>query len=185
MSLQTRLQDLATRIATECKSIRTMINGNAANLSALTFGTKTNLVVALNELKVELDSVASAGGATINDGANVSTTQTYSITKIQELLDSVDTDITDTVAALKAEILGGASGAYDTLQELQAILEGDATELAALTTSIGFRLRFDAAQTLTAPQKVQVNANAGSLSLVQSGDPETNLVTTFEAGLTT
>ena len=176
MSLQTRLQDLATRIGTECKSIRTLINGNAANLSALTFGAKTNLVAALNELKSELDSVASAGGATINDASTVSTTQTWSVAKIVE-------ELSDTATAVKNEILGGAGAAYDTLQELKALLDTEAGEINGILTALGNRLRFDAAQTLTAPQKVQVNANAGSLSLVQSGDPDTNLVTSFETAI--
>ena len=82
MSLSTNLQTLATRVATECKSIRTLTNGNAADLSALTTSTKTNLVAALNELKAELDSVASSGGATINDASTTSTTQTWSVSKI-------------------------------------------------------------------------------------------------------
>lgn len=177
MSLQTRLQDLATRVATECKSVRTLLNGNASSLVALTFGTKTNLVVALNELKAELDSVASAGGATINDASAVSSTQTWSI-------DKIIVELNDTAVAVKNEILNGAGAAYDTLVELQALLEGDAASIASLNTAIGNRLRFDAPQTLDSTQKAQGNANLGSLSLVQSGDPETNLVTTFEAGLT-
>lgn len=176
MSLQTRLQDLATRVGTECKSLRTLINGNAANLSALTFGAKTNLVAALNELKSELDSVASAGGATINDASEVSGTQTWSITKIVA-------ELAETAAAVKTEILGGATAAYDTLQELKVILDTEAAELDSVLTALGTRLRFDAAQTLTAPEKVQGNANLGSLSLVDAGDPDTNLVTTFNAAV--
>ena len=46
MSLVTRLTDLSTRIATEVKALRTLINGNAADLSALTTTNKTNLVAA-------------------------------------------------------------------------------------------------------------------------------------------
>ena len=34
-NLQVRISDLATRVATECKSIRTLLNGNAADLSSL------------------------------------------------------------------------------------------------------------------------------------------------------
>lgn len=56
MSLVTQLQNLATRIATETKSLRTMINGNVADLSALTTTSKSNLVSAINEV------YASVGG---------------------------------------------------------------------------------------------------------------------------
>lgn len=175
-TLQVRLQDLATRVATETKLIKTLLNGNAGSNVALITTAKGNLVLAINELKAEVDSLAASGGATINDASTASTTQTYSITKIR-------TSISEAQAAVKAEILGGAGAAYDTLQELKGLLDGATGDLSALTTALGNRLRFDAVQSLTAPQKVQVNANAGSLSLVQSGDPDTNLVAVFEAGL--
>lgn len=175
-TLQVRLQDLATRVATETKSIRTLLNGNAGSNVALITTAKSNLVAAINELKTEVDSLAASGGATINDASSASTTQTYSITKIL-------TEIAEARAAVKAEILGGAGAAFDTLKELEDALAGSAGELTALTTALGNRVRFDAAQALTAQQKAQANTNMGSLSLVQSGDPDTNLVAIFEAGL--
>lgn len=64
MSLATNVSDLATRIATEAKALRTLINGNAADLSALTTTAKTNLVAAINEL----DAAIGASGATNLDG---------------------------------------------------------------------------------------------------------------------
>lgn len=175
-TLQVRLSDLATRISTEVKALRTLLNGNAADNSALITTTKTNLVAAINEVKAQANSLAASGGATINDASSASTTQTYSITKIL-------TEIAEARAAVKAEILGGAGAAFDTLKELEDALAGSAGELTALTTALGNRVRFDAAQALTAPQKAQANTNMGSLSLVQSGDPDANLVAIFEAGL--
>lgn len=175
-TLQVRLQDLATRIATECKAIRTLINGNAADLSALTTTAKGNLVLAVNEVKALADSIAASGGATINDASDASTTQTWSITKIVS-------ELADTAQTVKDEILNGAGAAYDTLAELQALLEGSAADLSAVMTALGNRLRFDAAQTLTAPQKVQGNANLGSLSLADAGNPDTDLVAVFTTGL--
>ncbi len=176
MSLQTRLQDLATRVSTQCKTINTMLNGNAPNNSALLTTTKTSLLAAINELKEEIDDLATAGGATINDGSSSSTTQTWSITKIAD-------EIEDAATALKADLLGGAGAAYDTLQELAALIGDNADGISAINTALSNRLRFDAAQSLSAPQRVQGNANLGSASLVQIGDPDTNFVTTFEAGL--
>lgn len=175
-TLQVRLSDLATRISTEVKALRTLLNGNAADNSALITTAKGNLVAAINEVKTQVNALAAAGGATINDASTSSSSQTYSINKII-------TSISEANAAVKAEILGGAGAAYDTLQELKDLLDGAETDLTALTTALGNRLRFDAAQTLTAPQKVQGNAKLGSLSLVQAGDPDTNLVAVFEAGL--
>lgn len=74
-NLQQRIQDLAIRIATECKSLRTQMNGNVADLSALKTSNKNNLVAALNEIKAALDSIVGSGGATINDALSDSTEQ--------------------------------------------------------------------------------------------------------------
>lgn len=176
-TLQTRLQDLATRISTECKALRTLINGNATDLSALTTTAKGNLVSALNEIKAELDSVAAAGGATINDASDVSTTQTWSINKII-------TELNDTAAAVKDEILDGAGAAYDTLAELQALLEGDATEIADIMTALGNRVRVDtAAQGLTTQQKLNARTNIDAYGSTELGNPDTDLVATFTSGL--
>lgn len=51
MSLDTQIQNLVTRVATESKSLRTLINGNVADLSGLTTTAKGNLVLAINEVK--------------------------------------------------------------------------------------------------------------------------------------
>ena len=59
-TLASRITDLATRIATECKSLRTLLNGNAADLSALTTTAKTNLVAAVNEIDADLGTLSTA-----------------------------------------------------------------------------------------------------------------------------
>jgi hypothetical protein len=177
-TLQVRLSDLATRIASECKTIRTLLNGNATDLSALTTTAKGNLVSAINELKQEVQRAAESGGATINDAVDVSTTQTYSITKIQA-------ELAETATAVKNEILNGAGAAYDTLAELQALLEGDAAELANITTALGNRVRTDtAAQGLTAQQKLNARTNIGAdITSAEIGNPDTDLVAVFTSGL--
>lgn len=175
-TLQVRLSDLATRIATEVKALRTLINGNAASNIALITTAKGNLVEAINEVKAQANSLAASGGATINDASNSSATQTYSINKI-------NTSIAEARAAVKAEILGGAGAAYDTLKELEDLFASTGADLSALTTALGNRVRFDAAQTLTAGQKVQANANMGSASLADTGNLDTDLAAVFVAGL--
>ena len=87
MSLQNRLTDLATRIATECKALRTLINGNAPDLSALTTTAKGNLVAALNEVRALAVDASSSGGAAIDDAATAAGT-TWSSTKIESEIDN-------------------------------------------------------------------------------------------------
>lgn len=174
MSLQTRLQDLATRIATQCKSINMLVNGNAIDLSALNTTTKTHLVAALNELKGEVDALALAAGATINDAASSSTTQTWSINKISSEL-----------AAAVAALVDSAPSALNTLDELAAALGDDANFAATVMASLGNRVRTDtAAQGLNSTQQGNARTNIAAVGSAEIGNPETNFVTAFETGLT-
>jgi hypothetical protein len=168
MSLVTNISDLATAIATQIKQAKTWINGNAADLTGLTTTNKTNLVAAINEVA---SSVGSAAG--IDDNATA-TTSTWSSSKTSS-----------EIAASRDAILGGAGAAYDTLQELKTLIDASATddELAALTTAVGNRVRFDAAQTLTDPQKAQARTNIDAASATDVGDTTTNFVTVFNNGL--
>ena len=162
-TLATRITDLATRLATECKSIRTLLNGNAADLSSLTTTQKTSLVAAINELKTAIDS--SGSSITISDSTS-STTEVWSSSKVSSA-----------IAQAKSDLVNGAGAALDTLSELAAALGNDASFASTVTTALGYRLRFDAAQALTAGQKTQACANLGI------GEPDTDFVTTFNSGL--
>ncbi len=171
MSLVSRVQDLAVRIATECKSLRTLLNGNTADLSALTTTAKGNLVAALNEVKALADSAASSGGAQINDAAT-GTGTVWSSSKVSS-----------EIAAALNDLAAGAPGALDTLDELAAALGDDANFAATITTALANRLRVDAAQGLSTQQQDQARANIGAVAGADVGDPNTNFVTVFTNGL--
>lgn len=174
MSLSTNVQDLATRVATELKALRTLINGNAADLSSLTTTSKGNLVLAVNEVKALADSAA-GGGVAINDAAP-SLTTTYSSTKIE--------DYSDTAASTAvAAVIDASPAALDTLNELAAALGDDPNFATTMTTALGLRVRVDSAQVFTGPQQIQGRANIDAASATDVGDTTTNFVTTFEAGL--
>ena len=142
MSLQTRIESLVLRLAQEFNSVNTK-TGALANL---TTADKSNLVAAINELKTMV-----ANGI---DDASITLTSTYSSSKIVSLLD-----------ALKTEILGGADAAYDTLVEIQQYLQNNTSGLDALLAAVNTRVRFDAAQTLTAPEQQQARTNNAVLVL--------------------
>lgn len=172
-TLQIRLTDLATRVATEAKSLRTLLNGNASDLSSLHTTSKSSLVAALNELKSVIDSMAASGGATINDALSASTTQTYSITKIVDLVNTAISAVTN-----------GAPAALDTLNELAASLGNDASFAATVTTGLGNRVRVDSAtQGLTSLQKQNARSNIDAYGSVELGNPDTDLVSVFNTGL--
>lgn len=168
---QAELDLVFQRIGTEFKALRTLA-GLLANLST---SDKTSLVAAINEVNAK---TANAGAA-IDDAVARGTT-VYSSSKVESL-------VATTAANVKSEILGGAGPTIDTLKEIADLLSAsdtaDDNALAALTTAVANRVRFDAAQTLDSTQKQQANDNIGSLSLVQFGDPTHSYKTVFEAAL--
>ena len=157
----------ATEVGTQLKGLRTLMG----LLSSLTTVEKTNLVAAINEVNAK----TAGAGAQIDD-VTARTTTVYSSSR-------TEARITEVTAALKTDILGGAGPTVDTLKEIADILATSGSDVAALTTALSKRVRFDAAQTLTAPEKVQVNANIGSVSLAQFGDPAATYRDVFLAAL--
>lgn len=195
MSLATNLQTLATRLATELKAHKVLINGNQTDLSALLTTNKGSLVAAVNEL---VGSIGGAGAA-IND-TGTSTTSVWSSSK-------TNTSIGSAVSALVAS----SPAALDTLKELADALGDDANFSTTMTnalagkaptvhthtasqisdaTTIG-RSVLTAATTTAARTAIgagtssvvigTTSGTAADAALV--GDTATNFVTTFEAGL--
>lgn len=144
MSLETRIVALATQIGTDIKALR----GNDGDLATLNTTAKTNLVAALNELKASLDAIDTS--AVINDAA-ASLTQTYSSTKI-----------TGDIAAAIAALVDSAPTTLDTLNELAAALADNPNFASDIATALGERVSVGAAQTFTAPQKLQGRENIGA-----------------------
>lgn len=165
-TLTTRIGDLATRIATEVKAVRTLVNGNAADLSGLSTTAKSNLVAACNELY----ALASAA-APISDSAS-DTTHTWSASKIAAA-----------IATAKSDLVNGAGSALDTLAELATALGNDPNYATTITTALGKRVRADAAQSFTAGEKTQALANIGAQDSASIGTPDTDFVAIFNTGL--
>jgi hypothetical protein len=85
--------------------------------------------------------------------------------------------------ALKADILGGADAAYDTLVEIQQLLQSGASGLDALLAAVNLRVRFDGVQTLTEEEQAQARGNIGAASAAAIGDADTDFVAIFDAAL--
>lgn len=133
--------------------------GNVNNLNT----SANDLVAAVNEVLTLVNASA------VIDDANVTTTTTYSSDKIESL-----------VLAVKTEILGGASGAYDTLLELQQAIESNDTDISQTLTDIANltastaqlasdRVAYDVNQiaATTAGEKAQARANIDVQSIAE------------------
>lgn len=212
MSLSTNIVNLATRVATEVKSVRTLINGNAADLSSLTTTAKGNLVASLNELKSDLTALSTELSAyeTATD-ADIQAIQ-GTVAGIQAALDSIDVSaqvqaiIVDELApgtttvwssyktqaeinAAIGSVVDMAPGALDTLNELAAALNDDASFASTITDLINGKADFIHAHQMSEVLGLQAaltgKASAASVASLTTeiGDTSTNYSSTFEAGL--
>ena len=123
MSLLTRITALINSIATDIKDVYAKIG----NLNTLQTTTKSSLVGAINEIKA-------SGGLQINDSIPSAST-TFSGTAIDSKIATAKTEV-------KNEILGSASAAYDTLQEIQGFIENDSSATSALVTAVADRVKY-------------------------------------------
>lgn len=112
--------------------------------------------------------------ALISDASSTSsTTTTYSANKINTA-----------VAAAVAALVASAPSALDTLDELAAALGDDAAFATTVSTALGNRVRWDATQTLTAPESLQARTNINAAGLTTDlGDPTADFAATFAAAL--
>ncbi len=153
MSLISRVTLALQGVATDIKALY----ANQGTLSALTTTAKSSLVAAINEVKAS----GGGGGASIDDNAT-DTAHAWSASKIQAAINSAISGI-----------VAGASSAYDTLLEIETKLTSDDSAISGLLAAVGNRVRYDAAQTLTAGQQTQACTNLGI------GDPDTDLLAIY------
>lgn len=193
MSLSTNVSNLATRVATEIKSLRTLVNNNAGDLTALTTTDKSNLVAALNELNAAIGAIDLTD--LISD-TTTTTTTTWSSTKIDSSIDAA-------VAAL----VDGAPELLNTLNELAAALGDDENFAVTIENQIALKaddssvVHLAGVETITgaktftvAPAVPDASFSIAKVDGLQAaldskansadvGDTSANFVTTFEAGL--
>lgn len=111
MTTTGEINDLATRLATEFKSIRTLIGGTGTSTVSGLTTEATNLVAAINEV---LEIAESAAGGGISEG-------------------EVETIVSTAINAL----LDGAPSGLNTLNELAAALGDDASYASTITSALG------------------------------------------------
>ncbi len=181
MSLITRVTDLTTRLGTEFKSVKTLLSGNnTGSLALLTTTAKDNLLNAINELNGLITAINNAG---YDVGDLISTNNLTDVASAATALANLGGLTQAQVDARVQIIVDAAPAALDTLNELAAALGDDANFAATVNTALTKRLRFDAAQSLTAGEKTQGQTNLDVYSKAAVGNPETNFVTSFEAAI--
>lgn len=129
MSLATQVQSLATRIATEFKTVRSEITTKIGALTSLTTSDKTNVVAAINEVKGIADAATGgSGGATTLDGL---TDVVIAGPAAGHMLRHNGTNFVNVLGTTYFEVAGAAAAAQAASQPLDT----DLTAIAALSTT--------------------------------------------------
>lgn len=158
-TLAERLIALANAIGGDIKALTT----KQGDLTTLTTTAKGNLVAAINEINAALVGA----GAVINDLAgNGNLTETWSANMIFDTIEAAK-------LAVKNDLTAGAGATLDTLNELAVALGNDPNFAATIATELSNKVRFDAAQVLSAAQKLQACTNIGI------GEPDTDFATSY------
>jgi hypothetical protein len=151
MTIQVAVQGGFSAVATATRSLRALVTGTATgDLSSLSTASKVSIISAINEI---VSAVNAISAATVIDDSAVSTTKTYSSSKVE-----------DRLTAIVTGLLNGAPAAYDTLKELADKLASEDADIMALLSGMGNRVRVDAAQTFSAGEKIQGRANIDAAS---------------------
>lgn len=181
MSLQTRLGDLVTAIATDIKQLRTFITGSSSgDLTGLTTTSKASVVAAINEVNAKPTGTTADASETVKGILELATLAEVA-TGTDALRAVTAAGVRQERIALKAEILGaGVPAALDTLDELAAALADDAAFSSTVTTALANRVRTDtAAQGLNTTQQSNARTNIDAVGNAAIGNPETDLVAAY------
>lgn len=171
------------KINTEISDTRTAVEAEIPVLTSLIDDTTPSTTTVYSSSHTDSAISTAVGGIDLTDlidDVTPSATTTYSSSKVDSQ-----------IAATKDEILGGADAAYDTLLELQQAIQGDESVVSGLTTQVGNKVDFSAAQSLTDTQKAQARTNIDAAATADITALRTDLgdvasadfVATFNAGL--
>ena len=145
-----------------------------AGTSSLAIGTTVSTAKAGNYAPTWTEVTSKP--AVIASGATEAAARTaISVSSTAEMNTAISTAVTG--------IIDGAPAAYDTLKEIATYIGNNETAVGGITTGLAKRVRVDAVQSFTEPEKLQARSNIDVYSKTEIGNPETNLVSVFEAAL--
>lgn len=145
-----------------------------AGTSSLAIGTTASTAKAGNYVPTWTE--VSAKPAVIAAGATaVAARSAIEVSSTAEMNNAISTAVNN--------LIDGAPVAFDTLKEISDYLSANDTAVGGLTSALANRVRVDASQSFTEPQKTQARSNIDVYSKTEIGNPETNLVSVFEAAL--
>jgi hypothetical protein len=173
--------DSITDATTVGKALIRAVNAAAAR-SAIGAGT-SNLVVGTGATDAKAGNyqpaAADISNATTIGRGILTSVDAAAVRVLLSVMSSAETNSAITTAV--ANVVGGAGAAYDTLVELQGILQADDSAIGNLTTLIGQRVATTAGQGLDATAKQNARDNIDVYSKTQIGSVTADFVATYNA----
>lgn len=213
MSLASNVQSLATRVATEFKTTKSKIAGNVSgDLSGLTTTVKTSLLAAINELVTSLAGKQPSLGFTPENTANKGAANGYASLDAGGKVPSAQLPsfVDDVIEAANFAALPatGVSGVIYVAMDTNLTYRWSGTAYVEISKSLALgetsatayrgdrgKTAYDHSlatgnphmtvwsQILNLPTTIAGYGITDAYTKTEIGDPATNFVTTFEAGL--
>lgn len=140
MSLRTDIDDLALAMGTDVKTLTTWLFGSPSGTLALLETTdKTSFTGAINSILDQIASGTAPDASQTTKGIVELATSAEATAGTSDVLAVTPVGLKAVRDALKAEILGGAGPAFDTLNELKALIDlaDESADIADLITLVG------------------------------------------------
>lgn len=188
-TLNENLKSFAAALGNDYKALKSSISATdnkIGNLAGLETTNKDDIVTAMNELKESIvdvqgkaiteeavDVKLSAKQDKLTPGSGITLTGNTISASVDLSALATIASVDDKIKVAVDKLVNGADATMDTFKEVQDLIRNDQTVASALAETVGKKVDYANAQTLTAAQKLQACTNIGI------GDPSIDLVAIY------
>ena len=188
-TLNENLKSFAAALGNDYKALKSSISATdnkIGNLAGLETTNKDDIVTAMNELKESIvdvqgkaiteeavDVKLSAKQDKLTPGSGITLTGNTISASVDLSALATIASVDDKIKVAVSKLIDGADATLDTFKEVQDMIRSDQTVASALAKTVGNKVDYANAQTLTTAQKLQACTNIGI------GDPSIDLVVIY------
>lgn len=188
-TLNENLKSFAAALGNDYKALKSSVSATdnkIGTLAGLETTNKGDIVTAMNELKESIvdvqgkaiteeavDVKLSAKQDKLTPGSGITLTGNTISASVDLSALATIASVDDKIKVAVDKLVNGADATMDTFKEVQDLIRNDQTVASALAETVGKKVDYANAQTLTAAQKLQACTNIGI------GDPSIDLVAIY------
>lgn len=188
-TLNENLKSFAAALGNDYKALKSSISATdnkIGTLAGLETTNKGDIVTAMNELKESIvdvqgkaiteeavDVKLSAKQDKLTPGSGITLTGNTISASVDLSALAIIASVDDKIKVAVSKLIDGADATLDTFKEVQDMIRSDQTVASALAKTVGNKVDYANAQTLTTAQKLQACTNIGI------GDPSIDLVAIY------